>query len=153
MPVDDLPDPGQGSPAGLRDWPSTSYLDEMWAFRVKEPSMESSCVIGLFGDCTVAGQGGLASHHHLGVRLRRAFPGQPCVIRNLAADGETVSGFLSRIDTVLAELPRLDIAFIRCGINDRKEHGIDGCIRSLDALCRTLKAAHPAVAMFIETGI
>ena len=153
MSCDQHPDAEQGSPADLRDWPSTPYLDEMWSYRVHEPPLEESSVIGLFGDCTVAGTGGLASHQHLALRLRRAFPGQRFVVRNLAANGESADGFLSRAQDVFAELPRLDIAFIRYGINDRKQHGITACIDHLSTFCCKMEISYPGVCLIIETGI
>jgi hypothetical protein len=149
--AEEQPDPNQGYPARFDDWPSTPYLDVM--IRAQEPPMETSCVIGLFGDCTVAGMGSLGSHHHLALRLRRAFPGQPCLVRNLAANGESARTFLDRIDAVFATLPRLDIAFIRYGINDRKQDGIAGCIHYLGVLCEAIERQYPGVAVIIETSV
>ncbi|MCA1595808.1 MAG: GDSL-type esterase/lipase family protein [Chloroflexi bacterium] len=150
--ISDCPDPHQGH---AREWPSTPYSDEA---RAAEPPMEFASVIALLGDCTVACTylpPANRPENHLAVRLRRAFPGQPFVVRNLAADGESAADFLAsgRMDDLLARLPRLDFAFIRYRINDRKQVGIAGCITSLRALCDALRDRFPAVTVILETGI
>jgi len=150
-PSDLLPDPEQGH---APDWPSTPYSDEA---RAAAPSEDAACVIGLFGDCTVSCElwpPANRPEQHLAVRLRRAFPAQPFLVRNVAASGESAGDFLAgRCAAVLADLPRLDIAFIRYGINDRKRHGIPGCIDNLHRLCLLLQERYPGVLLFIETGI
>ena len=145
------PDPDQGH---TPEWPSTPYSDEA---RLEEPGWQEACCIGLFGDCTVANElWPLANRpeQHLAVRLRRAFPAQPFLIRNVAASGESAGDFLNwRIEPVVSALPRLDVAFIRYGINDRKQHGIAGCIANLRQLCTRLQAQFAGVTLIIETGM
>jgi hypothetical protein len=140
------PDPLQGH---TREWPSTPYSDEA---RAQEPPFETSCCIALFGDCTVDVDfpPAMRPENHLAVRLRRAFPGQPFIIRNLADSGGTAGTF---DETRLDDLPRLDIAFIRYGVNDRKRDGISGCIANLKALCELIERRYAGVTIIIETGI
>ena len=140
------PDSLQGHP---HEWPSTPYSDEA---RAQEPPFETSCCIGLFGDCTVDVDvpPAMRPEHHLAVRLRRALPGQPFVIRNLGDSGGTAGTFH---EARLEEIPRLDIAFIRYGINDRKRDGVSGCIKNLKALCELIEQHYPGVTIIIETGI
>ena len=146
------PDPDQGH---AREWPSTPYSDEV---RAAEPPFATACSIALIGDCTVACTyfpPANRPQNHLAVRLRRAFPNQPFVIRNLAQDGESADDFLKpqRFDKAFADISRLDIAFIRYGINDRKRHGISGCIANLQIVCEAVRQRFPGVTLFIETGI
>lgn len=147
-----MPDPLQGH---TREWPSTPYSDEV---RAPEPRIDSSCSIVLFGDCTVAGTLWPPANrpdNHLRVRLRRAFAGQPFRVCNAAKDGDTAGGFVSsgRFHGVLAGMARLDIAIIRYGINDRKYHGVDGCIQNLADMCRLLRDRYPEISVIVETGI
>src|SRR5579862_4398878 len=133
----DHPDPDQGH---AREWPSSPYSDEV---RAAAPSLQTSCSIALMGDCTVACTyypPANRPENHLAVRMRRAFPTQPFVIRNLAQDGESAEEFLKpkRFERVCENLSHLEIAFVRYGINDRKRHGIGGCIANLQALCQAL---------------
>lgn len=148
---DQLPDPDQGHTV---EWPSTPYSDEA---RSREPAWEDACCIGLFGDCTVSNDlwpPANRPEHHLATRLHRAFPGQPFLLRNVAASGESAGDFLAgRIGEILAALPRLDVAFIRYGINDRKQHGISGCIDNMRRLCDRLAHQFAGVTIIIETGI
>jgi acyl-CoA thioesterase-1 len=146
------PDPDQGH---TREWPSTPYSDEALA---GAPPLETSCSIALIGDCTISCcyfPPANRPESHIAVRLRRAFPNQPFVVHNLAASGESADEFLrsERLDVAFADLTRLDIAFIRYGINDRKRHGISTCIRNLNALCEVIERRYPGVSLFIETGI
>ena len=148
----DQPDPLQGH---TREWPSTPYSDEA---REPEPANESACVIVLFGDCTVSCDQWPVSNrpdNHLRVRLRRAFAGQPFVVRNFAEAGGSAGDFLSsgRADEALASLGRLDVAFVRYGIMDRKTDGVAGCIDNLRALCERIKQAFGAATIIIETGM
>jgi hypothetical protein len=146
------PDPNQGH---AREWPSTPYSDEA---RAAVPPSDTACSIVLIGDCTVACTyypPANRPENHLAVRMRRAFPGQPFIIRNLARDGERADEFLrpEQFDQAFEDIPRLDMAFVRYGINDRKRFGISGCIQNLKALCMTVKQRYPGVNLFIETGI
>jgi GDSL-like Lipase/Acylhydrolase family len=148
----DRPDPHQGH---AREWPSTRYSDEA---RTPEPALEDACCIALVGDCTVACRYFPPANRpeaHLAVRLRRAFPRQPFVLRNVASDGESAGGFVSsgRMEQVFAFLPHLEIAFVRYGINDRKQHGIAGYIANLETLCRALRGRYPEVQVVVETGM
>lgn len=147
----DQPDPRQGH---TREWPSTPYSDEA---RAPEPPMEMSCCLGLFGDCTVDVDmpPAMRPESHLAVRLRRAFPGQPFVIRNLGESGGTAGDLLKpgRLGEILADLPRLDIAFVRYGVNDRKRDGVPRCRENVKTLCRRLRKRYSGLAIIIETGL
>jgi hypothetical protein len=145
-------DPDQGH---TREWPSTPYSDEV---RAAVPPIQSACSIALIGDCTVCCDyypPANRPENHLAVRVRRAFPDSPFVIRNLAANGESADGFLKpeRFEKAFASVPRLDIAFFRYGINDRKRNGVSGCIHNLNTLCEAVKASYPGVRIVLETGI
>jgi acyl-CoA thioesterase-1 len=146
------PDPLQGH---TREWPSTPYSDEA---RAAEPPAEASCCIALIGDCTVSclrWPPANRPEHHLAVRLRRAFPGQPFVIRNISDEGGTAGGFLKsdKLSELFDALPRLHVAFVRFGINDRKHEGITACIENLRGLCREITGHYPETAIVVETGI
>jgi acyl-CoA thioesterase-1 len=145
------PDPLQGH---TREWPSTPYSDEA---RLEEPPFETSCSIVLFGDCTVGRPllPAMRPENHLAVRLRRAFPGQPFVIRNVGESGGTAGGLVKshRLAEVLAGLPRLDIAFVRYGVNDRKRDGIPGCVQNLRMLCDRVRRRQANATVIIETGM
>ena len=146
------PDPLQGH---TREWPSTPYSDEV---RQKEPLPETSCCIALFGDCTVyCGYFPPANRpeSHLAVRLRRTFPDQPFIARNVASDGESAGDFIrsGRMDKVFGTLPRLQVAFIRYGINDRKREGIPGYIDNLKRLCASIQTRYQNIAVIVETGM
>ncbi|HZO90921.1 MAG TPA: GDSL-type esterase/lipase family protein [Chthonomonadaceae bacterium] len=146
------PDPDQGH---TREWPSTPYSDEV---RAAVPPSETACSLALLGDCTVSCTyypPANRPENHLAVRLRRAFPGQPCAIRNLAREGESADEFLQaeRFEKAFRDIPRLDVAFVRYGINDRKRHGISGCLQNLEALCVAVNQRYPGVGLFIETSI
>jgi len=147
----EAPDPLQGH---TREWPCTPYSDEA---RAPEPPMETSCCIALFGDCTVDVYmpPAMRPESHLAVRLRRAFPGQPFVIRNLGDSGGTAGDLLGpgRLVEALADIPRLDLAFVCYGINDRKRDGIARCIENVRALCDRLRQRYADLAVIIETGI
>jgi lysophospholipase L1-like esterase len=152
MDNDDIPDRLQGH---TREWPSTPYSDEA---RASEPTPEAACCIALIGDCTVSCDYLPPSNRpegHLAVRLRRALPGQPYLIRNVSLAGESAGGFLAsgKLRPLFDALPSLDIAFVRFGINDRKRDGVPGCIENLRALCREVSKQYPGVAVVIETGI
>ena len=84
---DEQPDPLQGHP---RQWPSTPYSNEA---RAPEPPPDQACCIALVGDCTVSCLRWPPANRpesHLAVRLRRAFPHQPFLVRNLSDEGATV---------------------------------------------------------------
>ena len=146
------PDPLQGH---TREWPSTPYSDEA---RAEEPAPQQACCIALVGDCTVSCLRWPPANRpegHLAVRLRRAFPGQPFLIRNLSDEGGSAGSYLSdgKLNELFGALPRLDIAFVRFGITDRKEDGISGCIRNLRELCRRIVDHYRQATVVIETGM
>lgn len=151
MPDQNQPDPEQGH---AREWPSTPYSDEV---RAAEPREAEASVVALLGDCTVACSyfpPANRPENHLAVRLRRAFA-QPSVVRNFGCDGESAGGLLNsgRLERILATLARLDVAFIRYGINDRKQHGIDGCVRNLGRVTERLLKRFPSATIVIESGL
>ena len=150
--TDHQPDPLQGH---TREWPSTPYSDEAIAI---EPPADHSCCIALVGDCTVSCLRWPPANRpesHLAVRLRRAFPGQLFVIRNISDEGGSAGGFLEsgKLRELFDILPHLHIAFVRFGINDRKRDGVLGCIRNLRALCHQVTDHYPGVTVVIETGM
>ena len=149
----DKPDPLQSHPS--REWPSTPYSDEA---RAEEPPANESCCIAMIGDCTVACEKWPAANrpdNHLRIRLRRAFPGQPFVVRNYADSGGRAKALIEtgRLDEILHDLPKIDIAFIRYGINDRKTDGVDVCLSYLNTICSRLREAYSTITTVIETGI
>jgi acyl-CoA thioesterase-1 len=152
MPAADSPDPLQGH---TREWPSTPYSDEA---RAPDPPLEEACSIALFGDCTVSASlwpKANRPENHLAVRLRRAFPDQPFIVQSFADQGGSARDFIrsGQLARVLETLRKLDIAFVRYGINDRKREGISGCIESLGTLCQSIERSYQGVKIIIETGI
>lgn len=148
----DKPDPLQGH---SRELPSTPYNDEA---RRAEPLPDKACCIALIGDCTLSCNRWPPANrpeNHLSVRLRWAFPGQPFVIRKIADEGGSAGSFLksNRLEELFAALPRLDVAFIRFGVNDRKRDGIAGCIANLRELCQRLTDRYQRCTIVIETGM
>src|SRR5581483_5537488 len=150
-PRPETPDPDQGH---AREWPSTPYSDHA---RAPEPPWEEAFCIALLGDCTVACRYFPPANRpeaHLVIRLRRAFPSWKFLVRNLAADGDTAAGFArGRMEQALREVPRLDAAIIRYGINDRKQHGILCCVSHLRELCQALEERYPNLRLVVETGL
>jgi hypothetical protein len=145
------PDPDQGH---ARQWPSTPYSDEV---RLPVPQERTACVIALLGDCTTACNYFPPANRpesHLAVRLRRTFK-QPVVIRNFGCDGGTAADLLNsrRLDQIVSGLERLDIVFVRYGINDRKACGIDACIHHLQLLAARIRDRHPHATIIFESGI
>jgi lysophospholipase L1-like esterase len=150
--IHERPDPDQSH---SHEWPSTPYSDEA---RAATPPADNACSVALIGDCTVACTYFAPANrpeNHLAVRLRRAFLDQPFFVRNLASNGESADEFLrpQRWEKALQEITRLDIAFLRYGINDRKRYGISGCIQNLRRLCEALKGHSPGIGLFIETNV
>lgn len=148
----DEPDPRQGF-AG--DWPSTLYSDEA---RLEAPSVDAACCIALLGGCTVSCDQwppAMRPENQLAVRVRRAFPDQPFVIRNFGEAGVTAGGFVNsgRLDRLRGELPRLRVAFLRFGIADRKHEGISKTIENLGRLCDRFEEAYEGVRIIIETDM
>jgi len=146
------PDPLQGRP---RQWPSTPYSDEA---RAPEPPVEEACCIALIGDCTVSCLRWPAANrpeNHLAVRLRRAFPGQAVRVRNVSDEGGSAGSYVSdgKLDELFAALPRLDVAFVRFGVTDRKRDGITGCIENLRRLCGRLTDHYTQATVIVETGM
>jgi acyl-CoA thioesterase-1 len=133
----DKPDPSQGHPA-RKEWPSTPYSDEA---RAEEPSIETSCCIAFFGGCTLSCGNwppAMRPENQLTVRLRRAFSNQLFLVRNFGVAGETAGDFLksNQLDKIRENLSRIDIAFLRYGIADRKSDGVPRCIENISKLCR-----------------
>jgi len=136
-------------------WPASIYTDDVLA---PEPDWRTACTVGLLGDCTVACTylpRSNRAENHLRVRLNRAFPGQPVLVRNMSADGESAGVFMKsgRMARVFNRFFHLDIAFIRYGINDRKEGGIDECIANLEKLCQELRNRFPNITIIVESSI
>ena len=160
----DKPDPTQGS---RREWPLTPYTKEIREILGPEPPLESSCCIAYLGGCTARGgnidgagvgqTGDLAGEmqFHLAVRLRRAYPGQPVVIRNFAEDGVTAGQFVARgrVAALREALPRVDVAFLRYGIADRKHEGIAKTIENMGVLCSRLEEAFDSITIVLETDM
>ena len=158
----DKPDPTQGS---SREWPLTPYTKEIREILGPEPPPEGSCCIAYLGGCTVRGgsidgarvgqSDDLAgeTQFHLAVRLHRAYPGQPFVIRNFAEAGVTAGEFAAwgRVDTMREVLPRVDVAFLRDGIADRKNEGIPRTVENMGILCERLEQAFDTIRIILET--
>ena len=132
-----------------------------------ESPQATSCCVAYLGGCTVAGGAwdgarvgqsrelAYESQFHLAVQLRRRFPGQPFVIRNFAEDGVTASQFLDRgrLEAMREVLPRVDVAFLRYGIADRKHEGIPKTIHSIESLCARLAATFQGITLVLETDM
>ncbi|MBA3848306.1 MAG: SGNH/GDSL hydrolase family protein, partial [Planctomycetes bacterium] len=73
---------------------------------------------------------------------------------NLGADGETVAEMLAgRYDhAVRAMYPRIDVAVIRYGANDRRSRDPAAFAADLATLCDHLTADHPGVRIVLGTG-
>ena len=156
---DSVKDPGPQNPDNYQGhwpaWPASPYIDDVLS---AEPDWRTACTIGLFGDCTVACTYLPKSNrpeNHLRLRLQRAFPDQPVLVRNMGADGESARVFMTsgRMARVFNRFFHLDIAFIHYGINDRKEDGIDQCVRNLEKLCQELRGRFPKITIILESGI
>lgn len=158
------PDPLQGS---TREWPVTPCTVELRAILDAEPPATRACCIACLGGCTVQG-GALAgarvghgeylageTQFHLAVRLRRDFPGRPFVIRNFGEAGVTAGEFTERggVEAMKAALPRIDVAFLRYGIADRKAEGIPKTIENIGALCERLEETFAGITIVIETDM
>jgi len=50
-------------------------------------------------------------------------------------------------------MPRIDVAFIRYGITDRKEYGAERFVELLGQLCSKLEQDFPGIQPVIETGM
>jgi hypothetical protein len=147
------PDPLQGHPS--REWPSTPYSEEV---RAPAPLPEEACSIALVGDCTVSclcWPPANRQENHLAVRLRRAYPDQAFLVWNMSDEGASAGSYMSggRLDQLFGILPRLDVAFVRFGVTDRKRDSVSGCIRNLRELCHRIAVHYPGVYIVIETGI
>ena len=160
----DRPDPNQGSSG---EWPLTPYTLEIREILAPEPPPGDSCCIAYLGGCTVLGgvgegarpgqTGDLANEmqFHLAARLRRAFPGQPHVIRNFSQAGVTAGQFVARnrVAVLREALPRVDIAFLRYGIADRKHDGIAKTIENMGVLCSQLEQTFGGIVIVVETDM
>jgi len=158
------PDPLQGS---TREWPLTPFTVEIREILGPEPPLEAACSIAYLGGCTVQGgapDGARVGHSeylagetqfHLAVRLRRDFPGRPFVIRNFGEAGATAGEFIERggVGAMKAALPRVDVAFLRYGIADRKAEGIPKTIENIGALCERLEETFDGVTIILETDM
>ncbi len=117
---------------------------------------KGSLAIALLGDCTVYCGYLPPSERQCGV-LARSFaePGFeiPAFVYDLSDDGETVAGLLRRYERDLLSVPRIDVAFVRYGITDRKEYGAERFIELLGELCRRIDADFPEAEIVIETGM
>ncbi|MHC4434953.1 MAG: SGNH/GDSL hydrolase family protein [Planctomycetota bacterium] len=161
---EDKPDPLQGS---RREWPETGYTREIREILGEEVCPEQACCIVYLGGCTIEGgtlggarvgsSGELAreTQFHLAARLRRAFPGQPVVIRNFAEAGVTAGEFLEEgnVERMCEDLARIDVAFLRFGITDRKYEGIPRTIENIRALCRRLQIVFEGITVVLETDM
>ena len=149
----EMPDPLQGHPS--REWPSTPYSDEALA---AQPSPREACCIALVGDCTVSclrWPPANRPENHLAVRLRRAYPGQAFLVRNISLEGGSAGSYMAdgHLDHLFKSLPHLHVCFVRFGVADRKDDGVSGCIRNLRELCSQITDHYPGVCVIVETGI
>ncbi|MFC1715194.1 pentapeptide repeat-containing protein [Candidatus Poribacteria bacterium] len=135
------------------------YLLPGWyAEHLRQPPEppEGSLAIALLGDCTVSAGYLPPSQRPCAILARSlAEPGYeiPAFVYDLSRDGMNVEGALSRYEHDVLPIPRIDIAFIRYGITDRKEYGAERFIQLLGHLCQRLEEDFTNVRIVIETGI
>lgn len=141
------------------DQPRMWYLLPPW-YSTHQPCPleppEGSFAIALLGDCTVY-SGYLPPSQRLCAVLARSLtePGFeiPAFVYDLSRDGMSVENLLSRYERDVLSVPRIDMAFIRYGITDRKDYGAKRFIQLLGQLCQKLEKDFPNVQIVIETGI
>ncbi|MBA3945747.1 MAG: hypothetical protein H0X37_14410 [Herpetosiphonaceae bacterium] len=110
----------------------------------------------LIGDCTLATSylpDHLRNEVLLAERLRRAYPHDHIMITNEGLDGESIAGFLQRYDRTIARHPLPDYVFVRYGVNDRRDYGIDQFRALLLQLIQQLQHDLPALRILLETGM
>jgi acyl-CoA thioesterase-1 len=110
----------------------------------------------MIGDCTLATSympPRYKNEQALTARLRELYPDDPCVVTNEGLDGESIAKFLKRYERMRRRVAVPDYVFIRYGVNDRKEYGIDGFRSYLVELCERLRADLPRARLLLETGI
>jgi acyl-CoA thioesterase-1 len=73
----------------------------------------------------------------------------------MSDEGASAASYVSsgRLEHLHDALPRLDVAFVRFGVTDRKRNGVSGCIRNLRELCYQIAHHYPEVYIVVETGI
>jgi len=117
---------------------------------------EGHIVIALLGDCTVY-TGYLPPSERPCATLAKRLAGSdsciPVFVYDLSDDGETVAGLLQRYERDILAVPRIDVAFIRYGITDRKEYGAERFVELLGRLCLKLEKDFPGIQPVIETGM
>jgi len=117
---------------------------------------KGSVAIALLGDCTVYCGYLPPSERQCGV-LARSFaePGLeiPAFVYDLSDDGETVAGLLRRYERDVLSVSRIDVAFVRYGITDRKEYGTAHFMELLAELCSRLEKDFPNVEIVVEMGM
>ena len=110
--------------------------------------------IALLGDCTVYCGYLPPSQRPCGVLGRQlAAAGWPAFVCDLSQDGDSVATLLARYERDVLPAPRIDVAFIRYGVTDRKDYGADRFAGLLSQLCDRLESDFPSIHIAIETGM
>ena len=144
-----------GAPA-----PALAFLE---AEKRRRNAVPESPVILLVGDSTV-----ITSYYQrsapevcinavLQRRLRAAYGDSGIKVINVGRDGETAKWFLKRYEeSVKSKYKRVDVAFIRYGLNDIKKHkggGWDVFRATLPQLCDRIKEDYPDCLVVLETVV
>ena len=108
-----------------REWPLTPFTVEIREILGPEPPLEAACSIAYLGG------------------------------RNFGEAGATAGEFIERggVGAMKAALPRVDVAFLRYGIADRKAEGIPKTIENIGALCERLEETFDGVTIILETDM
>lgn len=95
-------------------------------------------------------------HHVLQNALKERYPGQEVEVFNFADNGEFIARYLlnGRYSKDLASMQgkNIDIAILRCGINDSKYFSIEEFAEQTRRFINLLKADFPGIQIIIETG-
>jgi lysophospholipase L1-like esterase len=86
--------------------------------------------------------------------LARKYPGMAIDVENAGHNGDTIKRFLDskRYERDLLTLDRIDVIFIRMGLNDRGAYGVDVFVKYHRELLRRLRRDFPKAKVVLETG-
>jgi acyl-CoA thioesterase-1 len=118
------------------------------------PPPDGALAVALLGDCTMS-CGYLAPSRRPSAALaaKLAEVGRPAFVYDLSEDGGSVATLLQRYERDVRPVPRIDVAFVRFGVTDRKDYGSDRFVDLLGRLCRKLERHSPGLSIAIETGM
>jgi acyl-CoA thioesterase-1 len=90
----------------------------------------------------------------LAARLAKAYPSLRVDVENAGHNGDTVKRFLDakRYERDLLTLDRIDVLFVRFGLNDRGAYGVDVFAKCHRELIRRLRRDFPKAKVILETG-